>query len=120
MKRGARIRVSSPEERSLDGITFASKAEMQRYAELKIMEKAGIIKDLELQPEFILQDAFIWRNKKFNKIVYRADFRYLDLTTNRIVVEDVKAKTFLTEVYKLKKKMLLKRYPDLNFVEVKR
>jgi len=104
----------------MEGIIFASKAEMQRYGELRIMQKAGIIRDLEIQPEYILQEAFTWKGQKFRPILYRADFRYLDLTTNRNIVEDVKAKSYLTEVYKLKKKMLLKRYPDLNFVEVKR
>ena len=36
----------------VDGITFDSKKEAKRYSELKIMEKAGIIATLRLQPEF--------------------------------------------------------------------
>lgn len=115
----ARIRVSAPEARTMDGITFDSRAEMTRYWELRVLKKKGLIVDLELQPEYILQDAFIHKGKKIQAIKYRADFRYLDTLRNRIVVEDVKAKTYQTEIYKLKKKLLLKRYPDLNFVEVK-
>jgi hypothetical protein len=43
----------------MDGIVFASKAEMRRYAELKMLERSGAITSLELQPRFILQDPFI-------------------------------------------------------------
>ncbi len=118
LKRGIRIKVSSKESRTLDGITFASKAEMARYAELKMLEKAGLIRDLEVQPVYVLQEGYVWRGEKIRPIIYRADFRYLDLRTNRIIVEDVKG--MHTEVYKLKKKLLLKRYPDINFVEVRK
>lgn len=113
----ARIRVSAPDARTMDGVVFASKAEMGRYWELKILEKKGLITDIELQPEYILQDAFIHKGKKIQPIKYRADFRYRDTMRNRVIVEDCKG--MMTEIYKLKKKMLLKRYPDMNFIEVK-
>ena len=35
---------------TVDGIVFASKAEARRYGELRLMEKAGQISNLELQP----------------------------------------------------------------------
>ena len=38
----------------IDGHTFASKAEAKRYGELRMLEKAGKIESLELQPVFIL------------------------------------------------------------------
>jgi hypothetical protein len=38
----------------VDGITFASKKEAKRYSELKLLERAGMITDLELQPAFNL------------------------------------------------------------------
>ncbi|MGP1455872.1 MAG: DUF1064 domain-containing protein [Treponema sp.] len=47
--------VSSKERRTVDGITFDSMAEMNRYLELKQLERAGIITDLELQPKFLLK-----------------------------------------------------------------
>lgn len=40
---------------TLDGHAFASKAESHRYAELKLLEKAGEIESLELQPAFPLR-----------------------------------------------------------------
>jgi len=113
----ARIHVSAKQARTLDGIVFDSKAEMQRYAELRMLERAGLIKDLELQPPYILQDAYLRDGKKIRAITYFADFRYLDMRTKRIVVEDCKG--MQTEVYKLKKKILLFKFPEINFQEVK-
>lgn len=87
----------------VDGITFDSKKEARRYSELKLMEKAGEIYDLELQPRFLLQDKFRYKGKPFRKVEYVADFRYTD-KTGAIVVEDVKG--YKTETYNLKKEMV--------------
>ena len=38
----------------IDGIEFASTTEGNRYEELKMLVRAGLIKDLEVQPVFIL------------------------------------------------------------------
>lgn len=104
--------------RTVDGIVFDSKAEANRYLELRLLETAGEIKDLELQPSYSLLEPYVRPDgKKDRGIIYRADFRYLDLKTNRIIVEDVKGA--VTDVYRLKKKLLLALYPDINFVEVK-
>ena len=37
---------------TVDAIRFASKKESRRYLDLKLMEKAGLIRDLECQPKF--------------------------------------------------------------------
>lgn len=88
----------------VDGIRFASKAEARRYADLKMMEKAGLIVDLELQPAFDLHAPQAWMDgcnmKKIGK--YIADFRYLDTKTGEVVVNDVKG--VRTPLYKWKKK----------------
>ena len=55
----------------VDGITFDSKKEAKRYSELKMMEKAGIIATLRLQPEF----KCMVNGKKV--CTYKADFEYL-------------------------------------------
>lgn len=112
-----RIKVSQKDERTYDGMTFASKAEMRRYVELKMLQSAGAIRNLECQPSFVLQDSFNHKTfGKVQKIVYRADFSYFDVSLGHIVVEDVKG--YRTEVYKLKKKLFLSRYPDIDFREV--
>lgn len=101
---------------TLDGISFHSKAEANRYAELKMLEKAGEIKDLTLQPLFELQSKFIDKSGvKQRAITYKADFQYYDKRYNGIVVEDVKG--FKTKEYELKKKMFLMKYPQYVFLE---
>ncbi|MDU2024506.1 MAG: DUF1064 domain-containing protein [Finegoldia magna] len=94
----------------IDGIKFDSKREAERYCELKLLEKAKEIRNLELQPRFLLQDKFKDKQgKTHRKIEYVADFLYID-KQGRNVVEDVKG--VLTDVYKIKKKMFFKKYDD--------
>lgn len=100
----------------VDGHTFDSQKEARRYKELKLMERAGVIKNLELQPAFELIPTIRTEHETLRKIVYKADFRYTDNKTNGVVVEDVKG--FKTDVYKLKKKMLLHKYDGIDFREV--
>jgi hypothetical protein len=114
MRRGARIRVSPKEQRTVDGIVFDSKREAQRYGELKMLERVGSVTDIELQPEYELIPPFEYRGKRERAIKYRADFRYK--LHGQEIVEDVKGHR--TEVYKIKRKMLLHRYPDIDFREV--
>ena len=67
----------------VDGITFDSKKEANRYCELKLMEKSGLISELILQPRY---DVEINGQRI---CFYKADFSYNDENTN-LVVEDVK------------------------------
>ena len=97
----------------LDGIQFDSKKEAKRYQELKLMLHAGIISDLELQPVFLLQEKFKHNAKSYRDVRYLADFKYIK--DGKEIIEDVKGKK--TKVYAIKKKMLLKKYPDINFIE---
>ena len=92
----------------IDGIRFASKAERNRYLELKLLEHAGEISRLELQPSF--------KCVIDNKLVctYRADFSYFDKSSR--VVEDVKG--MKTPVYRLKKKLVEALYPGVVIKEV--
>lgn len=98
----------------IDGITFDSAAEARRYVQLKMFEAAGEIKDIEIQPKFVLQPAFKHGDQKVQAITYRADFRYTEVATDEQVVEDVKGME--TEVFRLKAKMLLYQH----HIEVKR
>lgn len=92
----------------IDGITFDSTKEANRYAELKLMERAGIITDLQLQKRFELQPAFYHNGKKQRPIYYVCDFFYKE--GDVYVVEDVKSPvTRNNQVYKLKRKMMLYR-----------
>lgn len=95
---------------TIDGHNFPSKREAERYCELKLFLRAKEIKNLELQPRFLLQDGFVDKaGNEHKKIEYVADFMYID-KCGKTVVEDVKG--VLTDVYKLKKKLFLKIYDD--------
>ena len=82
----------------VDGHRFASKLEAARYQELRLMERAGEISGLTLQPRFklIVGDTLI--------CTYVADFHYLDAKTQQVVTEDVKG--MLTPEFKLKAKLM--------------
>lgn len=60
----------------IDNIKFDSKLEANRYVELKLLQRAGKIKNLELQPRFLIQEGFKKNGKTFRKIEYVADFMY--------------------------------------------
>lgn len=103
---------------TIDGITFDSKKEGLHYVELKKLEKQGKISNLELQPSFLLQEGFKRDGKKYRPITYIADFRYIE--NGKVIVEDVKSSfTAKDKVYKIKKKLLLYKYGDFEFREIK-
>ena len=104
-----------------DGIKFDSKLEAERYAQLKILERAGVIRDLELQPEYELIPSFKKNGKTWRKTVYKADFRYILADGDRIIIEDVKGSTaVITDVFRLKKKLFEYKYPELSIKIVTR
>ena len=87
----------------VDGITFDSKHEADRYIELSILLKAGVISDLRLQVPFELIPTIRINGETLRSTKYLADFVYKDKNGNEIV-ED--AKGMKTDVYKLKKKLM--------------
>ncbi len=107
---------------TVDAIRFASKKESRRYLDLKLMEKAGLIRDLECQPKFpihILPQS-CWGNSAVVPVrvaTYIADFSYYDVETHSVVVEDVKSKATRTALYRLKKKLIEVEH-DITFAEV--
>lgn len=86
----------------IDGVWFASTAEGQRYGQLELLQAAGEIRGLKLQPRFPFE---ISGELMFT---YIADFEYTDGQTGRRVIEDVKGMD--TPVYKLKKRIIEKHY----------
>lgn len=101
---------------TVDNHKFDSKKESRRYIELKLMERCGLIKNLELQKSFELQPKFKKNNKTYRAINYIADFVYYDIEKEQIVIEDVKG--FRTDVYKIKKKLFEYKYPDYELREL--
>jgi DNA mismatch repair ATPase MutS len=95
----------------LDGITFDSKKEAARWAELRIMERAGLIKNLERQVPFKCSiDGH-------HICTWIADFVFFEGKFR--VVEDVKSPfTRKLPVYRLKKKLVEALFPGTIIKEV--
>ena len=113
--------VSEKYKRTAYGNVFDSKKEMERYFVLRDLLRRKKIKSLKLQPKFLLQGAFTDnKGKRHREISYIADFAYLELDANNYVTANVveDSKGFLTEIYKLKKKLFLYQYKDVDFREV--
>ena len=102
---------------AIDGIVFDSKNEALYYEALKDMKAKGLIKDFELQPEFILQEGFEKDEKKYRAIKYTADFRVL---TNNDYSYIVDVKGMLTTEFKIKMKLFNYKYPDIELKLISR
>ena len=95
-----------------DGTVCDSKREALRLNQLLLMERAGVIKDLQRQVKFVLIPKQLCSGKVVEReCSYIADFVYWENVKDDLwvkVVED--AKGCKTEVYKIKKKLMLKEY----------
>lgn len=75
----------------VNGIEFDSQSEADRYVELLVLQKAGVISDLVVQPHFDLIPAQKVPGKRgFRPHGYTADFQYV--RDGQTIVEDVKSK----------------------------
>lgn len=99
--------------------SHASKKEHYRAAELKFMQRAGLISDLreqvayELIPDQYGECGTDFKGKKTRVLLehslkYIADFVYTDNKTRQVVVEDTKG--VRTEEYIIKRKLTLFMY----------
>ena len=103
---------------SANGITFDSRREYERYTELKLLERAGVIQGLELQKKYVLIPAQYENFVRYGKngkplkggkkclereCSYKADFVYQQ--NGETVVEDTKG--MRTKEYIIKRKLML-------------
>ena len=106
----------------VDGIRFDSKKEAKRYSELKLLEKAGEIGNLELQPSFKLSCGdrpILIKSPGYpngRQATYRADFAYWCPKREKRVIED--AKGYRTDVFKLKRAIVEAMHPAVTIEEV--
>jgi hypothetical protein len=121
LKRGDYMRKYRNKKVVIDGITFDSRREANRYRELKLLEKADKIQGLELQKEFVLIPAQYETYERYGKkgqrlkdgercveraCIYKADFVYYE--NGETVVEDTKG--MRTKEYIIKRKLMLLYY----------
>ena len=100
-----------------DGIKFDSEREAARFAELKVLQAMGKIRNLRLQANFTLVEGYTTiEGERIKPMVYKADFTYERATEpdrNGTVywlreVEDVKG--VKTKEYQLKKKLMQDKF----------
>lgn len=116
-------------------VRFDSRKEARRYDELIALLHAGQIRELRLQPQFTLQEAYTTpEGVRVRAIRYQADFSYRKKPTWAwedagftgegtvadfydamghewpLVVEDVKSRATKTRVYEMKKKLMRERF----------
>ena len=91
----------------VDGLLFDSKKEANRWYELKMLQKAGEISELERQKPFELIPTRYYSGVCVRGCKYIADFYYLD-KKNGYVAEDVKG--YVLDVFVIKKKLFLEKY----------
>lgn len=90
--------------------------EATRYTQLKWLELAGEITQLELQPKYDLAPGCILFGKEKEPFRYVADFRYLN-KAGEMVVEDVKG--VRTALY-IGKAHLMKTVHNIDICEITR
>lgn len=110
---------------TIDGENFDSKKEARRWCDLKLLETAGEIKNLQRQVKFLLipsqyKEEIDAKGKPKQKCierecVYVADFQYIDAHTGELIVEDTKG--VRTKDYIIKRKLMLSVY-DIRIKEV--
>lgn len=121
-----------------NGIKFDSKKEARRYRHLLKALELGVIRDLRLQVDFTLQEAYTApEGERIRAIRYRADFTYKvisagygyeaemgsedieywrSLYPGELVVEDVKSRGTRTKEYQIKRKLMADRGYEIREV----
>lgn len=103
-------------KRTVDGILFASQDEATRYVILRGRQERGGIKNLTLQPRFVIIPAFTDSSGKRHRAThYTADFQYEEL--GETIIEEVKGKA--SRDFPLRMKLFLKHYPQYRYRLVK-
>lgn len=104
------IHKTTARKTTVDGIEFGSAAEARRYSELRLMERAGEIEELTLQPRYRIFDH------GGVTLHYTADFSY-EGGCGRHVVEEVKG--MADTAYLMRRKMFLGLHPTLPLYEIR-
>ena len=90
---------------TVDGHRFASQAEARRYGELLLLQRAGQILDLKLQPRYKLEVNGVKIGTYVGDFSYAYSPSVISHPQHVRTVEDVKG--VRTAVYRLKKKLML-------------
>lgn len=114
------MRKYNNEKTTIDGITFDSRLEAERFQQLRLLEKAEEIEALQLQVEFQILTG--WTNPDTGERIrskhYVADFVYYDKQSGKWIIEDTKGME--TSDFRLKWDFMKTLYRDFEFRKVTR
>lgn len=96
-----------------NGVTYASKKEANKAAELDYLKNAGEVLEWRGQPRYVVSPRFIKFGKIYRPIIYIPDF-WVKYKDERIEVIDTKGRQ--TAEFKIKAKLFNLKYPDLKLV----
>lgn len=108
-------KVRNTRRKLVNGVSFRSTLEADVYQWLCLLQKGGQISGLEVQPRFVLQAPMRYEGKAVRAIIYIADFSFVRQGSGEKVVID--AKGYRMQVYRIKRKLFLEKYPDVVFQE---
>lgn len=96
---------------TVDGHVFDSKTEATRFQHLRLLERAGEIRALVAHPKYplVVEGEHICS--------YEGDSSYFDVKLGKHVVEDVKSKPTKTDAYKIKRKLFMALFPEIEHRE---
>lgn len=98
-----------------NGLKFDSKTEMEYYKHLLELQEKGIVKEIKTQIPYALQDKFKYKGKTQREINYVADFVVLYSDGHEEVIDTKGSLHNIDPVFKLKRKLLLCKYPHIDF-----
>lgn len=96
-----------------NGEKFDSQRELNRYLELRLLERAGKISELKRQAPYVLAPAVRIGGRGRPALRYYADFVYIE--DGKEIVEDTKGR--ITEGYRIKRH-LMKAVHNIDIVEI--
>lgn len=96
-----------------DGYTFDSKKEHEFYLNLRMLKRTKVVNSFKVHPRYLLLEGFEKDGEKFRPVYYEADF---EVQYANGMEEIIDTKGVQTEVFRLKRKMFEKRYPEYRLV----
>lgn len=110
----SKYNVSKDKEKlTYNGVVWASALELRYYKEVvEVGLATGEFQSCRTQVKYELLPSFVHNGKKYNGINYVSDFNLIDKDGHEIVVD---TKGMLKPIDIIKEKLLLSKYPDMDF-----
>jgi hypothetical protein len=97
------------------GHNHASGREAKRCGELHLLQRAGAIASLRIEPQFwFVIDGKQMKHPNGRRVGYKPDFAYIEVPGLKDVAEDVKSSATMTEAAVLRIALFRALFPDFE------